>query len=1731
MTIRSAFSISALVLLAWPESPAHAICNVIPGATTEFRGALGVANRPFASPGDFVGIRVHPQLCDGASPGFVDLEAGSQRSDDYVVTVLFTPPGGGTRNAVVVAEDCAALGAELGVCDATLGAGTVSCVDADAGSGQSGLLVPDDQNLSFRFPDTDDLVDGPSDDRTLTGPAKIVVTDVTEPLPCGLATTRCADAAGLVACLDEFYEIDGTCRTEALGTDAAFAGFTALPPPNSYQAVCSTAGTCTGTADEVHFTVDARGNLLVPFDWSGVRVFLDGVPVPRLVRGRTSVPAFASAPGVPLGVPGRGFVSSHSPEGIRLPPIFTPIVDPEDPSGELVLFGSVDAPRGVSRIARRSPTFHECDGGADDGDPCTEDSDCAAPGTCEQTVCQGGPNAGKKCKKDRQCPSSECGPALFDFGDRLEDGVGPVVVASAEYTADADTAVPLDGLLETPAVFAFAVNEALEGENLNSDADQLDLVMTLGDRELGLGEPLSAVGRVRQPPFSFAAVAAESDVVAYLEPEPAEGNADASADGDVADTILRVFRSDPGGAIDLLAGQDLCADAEPLVAARPLAVSDGLVFFRTPEAACAERLTERVTVTEAGGQASDGGVAPNLSSQTQVVSGDGDLVVFESSSTDMAVGKTTAANDVFLRDRTAGTTTWLSYDTSGGQASASVNRSHVSADGAIVIFDSTASDLVPGGPTDGLRRIYVHEVQAGTTSLLPIPDPGPAGGGGSCPNAAEPGSPCNVVESVSADGRFVVFTSRATNVVPAQGTPGTQTHVFLYDRMLATTELVDLTSVGVVANASSVAGAVSEDGSRVAFSSNATNLDAPDDNPFSDVFVRDRVAGTTTRVSVASDGTQGVGFNLAPTLSADGRLVGFVSDDTLLAPGDTNGLSDTFVRDLETGLTERVSVSSEGLQAEGGASAAAAMSMDGRWIAFHSTATNLVAGDTNTVRDVFVHDRLTGITQRASLRTGGTQTTAQSTGPVSVSEDGQVVSFGSSDTALVAGDTNADPDSFVRAPDPADPNGQDENADGDLRDVHLRVVDATAVSPSASGLGPADAVAVHDGSVALLRPEAAGPAGAADWNGDGDEADDVVHYWANRQIGAPTNLERAATAVALSANWIAALVPETGEGAGDRNGDGDALDTVVELNPVDTLGPGAWTAPSPARAADAIDAVGDVVAFLVPEAAQGGGGGTDLNGDGDKDDRVLQLWDAPTLTNVARAAEDFVLGESVVAFRVSEAAQGAGSLNGDADTADDVLQIWDLLTGQLVSTGQAVIPCRLEACDPRLPYRVAGDTVTFLTLEAHQDGQDLNADGDADDIVVQTFNVRKAIQVSATQARTSLAALGAGVCTDTGEACANDDDCAAGVCYVPPGGCLDDLGIPCGETFPGFFESCLAGETCVLTPGFTSGTCHERLLAPASCRDDSDCAAVSVTAFCSDEDQEVQRLVGPLSSESAGEPVFTSSGQCLEDVAPAVACTDHDDCAPGQLCGVAGGCQIFHGTCATSTDCAAGSCVAELVVAGVADRDGDQVADPYDNCPELENVAQEDGDSDGIGDACDIQTCGDALQVYDEQCDDGNVAGGDGCDATCQLEATPACSNGLDDDGDGDADFPDDGGCSGAADPSERESTRACDDGIDNDDDRLVDFAASPTAPDDPGCANGDSLSESPHCDDDLDNDGDGGVDWDGGAFGGSADAQCASKPWRKCEKAKCGGCGLGFELVLVLPALLWMRGRRRRRD
>jgi Tol biopolymer transport system component/pimeloyl-ACP methyl ester carboxylesterase len=263
--------------------------------------------------------------------------------------------------------------------------------------------------------------------------------------------------------------------------------------------------------------------------------------------------------------------------------------------------------------------------------------------------------------------------------------------------------------------------------------------------------------------------------------------------------------------------------------------------------------------------------------------------------------------------------------------------------------------------------------------------------------------------SISADGRYVAFNSGASNLVP--GDTNGYGDVFVHDRQTGQTDRVSVASDGTQGDANSGGASISANGRYVAFNSGASNLVPGDTNGERDVFVHDRQTGQTDRVSVASDGTQANDMSLHPSISADGRYVAFNSGASNLVPGDTNDRSDIFVHDRETGETSRVSVASDGTQANS-SSWISSISADGRYVAFESTATNLVPGDTLSTWDIFVHDRQTGETRRVSVASDGTQGNATSGSP-SISTDGRHVVFYSSSSNLVPGDTNDVRDVFT----------------------------------------------------------------------------------------------------------------------------------------------------------------------------------------------------------------------------------------------------------------------------------------------------------------------------------------------------------------------------------------------------------------------------------------------------------------------------------------------------------------------------------------------------------------------------------------------------------------------------------------------------------------------------------------------------------------------------------------------
>ncbi|HEY2389441.1 MAG TPA: thrombospondin type 3 repeat-containing protein, partial [Candidatus Binatia bacterium] len=374
---------------------------------------------------------------------------------------------------------------------------------------------------------------------------------------------------------------------------------------------------------------------------------------------------------------------------------------------------------------------------------------------------------------------------------------------------------------------------------------------------------------------------------------------------------------------------------------------------------------------------------------------------------------------------------------------------------------------------------------------------------------------------------------------------------------------------------------------------------------------------------------------------------------------------------------------------------------------------------------------------------------------------------------------------------------------------------------SATTLCPASAAATAAGMVAFLRPESAVgtpecPGGSLNGPGDTDVTDQVVQLWPG--AGPVQNLGRAATAVALSPTYVAAIVSEAGEGdAGiDLNGDGDTADGVAEVHPVTG---GSWTSTN--LAADSIQFCGSVLAFISPEAAQGESG-TDLNGDGDASDRVLQLYVPSTgvLINTRQAAEEVVCDDEIVAFRTSEAAQNDSDLQGSSEGAPTppafVLQAWDLTRPEclgatppgdcLHNSHQSATPCLAEVCDPRSPYKVIGHTVKFLTNECEQRGSvtdgcptggtDLTGDvpPSADDLVIQLFDITQP----------GITVLGTAGNSDPFQGGTGDGSGTGGTVFVSSGRCIETLNSECGTNgdcdSPAFCDdgTCKRGHrTCV----------------------------------------------------------------------------------------------------------------------------------------------------------------------------------------------------------------------------------------------------------------------------------------------------------------------------------------------
>ncbi|MDO9105451.1 MAG: hypothetical protein Q7U57_10870 [Methylovulum sp.] len=345
-------------------------------------------------------------------------------------------------------------------------------------------------------------------------------------------------------------------------------------------------------------------------------------------------------------------------------------------------------------------------------------------------------------------------------------------------------------------------------------------------------------------------------------------------------------------------------------------------------------VTRRVSVGLDGSEANGDS---NLSS----LSSNGRYVVFESGASNLVPGDSNGFTDTFVYDRDNGLTERVSVASDGTEANAASSLAAISPDGRFVAFSSTATNLVDNDGNGAAADIFVHDRETHETNRITSSNGVESDGQDEYP-------------AISRGGRIVTFTSDATNLVPgdSNGVPD----IFAYDRKTGITTLISVASDGAEANGPSLISTISHDGRYVAFTSAASNLVSDDTNKAWDAFIHDRVTHQTVRVSVASNGRQGNGGSELPVLSADGQIVAFVSQADNLVVGDSNGKSDIFVRNLTTRRTTRLSVGADGQEANGN-STYPSISDNGWRVAFESHASNLVASDTNNNIDVFLTDR------------------------------------------------------------------------------------------------------------------------------------------------------------------------------------------------------------------------------------------------------------------------------------------------------------------------------------------------------------------------------------------------------------------------------------------------------------------------------------------------------------------------------------------------------------------------------------------------------------------------------------------------------------------------------------------------------------------------------------------------------------------------------------------------------
>jgi Tol biopolymer transport system component len=388
------------------------------------------------------------------------------------------------------------------------------------------------------------------------------------------------------------------------------------------------------------------------------------------------------------------------------------------------------------------------------------------------------------------------------------------------------------------------------------------------------------------------------------------------------------------------------------------------------------------------------GAGGNRPSEAADNSGDGRRVVFESEATNLVLGGTTGMRQIYLRERDAEDTWLISADDAGEEGDGPSAQAAISSDGRFVAYASEATNLIgPSKDTNAVSDVFLHDTVTGQTSRVSVDSASNEAGGAS----SEP--------TLSGDGGVVAFTSEADDLLGPGGDTNAVADIFVHETGNGVTERVSIGPGGIEADGASRRSALSGDGGLVVFESAATNLVAGDANGVTDVFLHDRATGTTRRLSELPGGIGGDAASFDAAISADGSTAAFASAAANLVPGDTNGVEDVFVVDIASGAIERVSMAWDGDEADA-ESRRPSLSADGRYVVFDSLAANLVVGPLYGERNVYLHDRATGITERVSLTyyggqiTGYGEQTASESRRARISADGVSIAFDSDGPAL-----------------------------------------------------------------------------------------------------------------------------------------------------------------------------------------------------------------------------------------------------------------------------------------------------------------------------------------------------------------------------------------------------------------------------------------------------------------------------------------------------------------------------------------------------------------------------------------------------------------------------------------------------------------------------------------------------------------------------------------------------------